>query len=209
MRCRPRTSPRTWPGRSTRRRKSRPEPASPSLDQAAAAGYGTRRQGRHAHRDERPLAGRQRPNDGQELGGARAGRSPPARSRLRRSPPGFAAGDRPPLRALDEAARLERRHHPRLSPTGSGRSARRGPRSSASRYRPRRTAPRAARTPGSAAASCAAKPTTRSRHSARPIAMRSDSSRGFWIWSRAAGHRRAQILVVELMSRQRCVHHCT
>ena len=34
--------------------------------------------------------------------------------------------------------------------------------------------------------SCAAKPTTRSRHSARPMAMRSDSSRGFWIWSRAA-----------------------
>ena len=65
-------------GRSTRRRKSRPEPASPSLDQAAAAGERVGRERRDAHRHERPL--RRAAAAGRSTGTARLARRRGARA---------------------------------------------------------------------------------------------------------------------------------
>ena len=109
--------------------------------------------------------------------------------------------------SVDQAARLQARHDAARRPTASARSARPGRQSSASRCRRRHTARPAERKPSPSSASWAAKPTTRSRHRARPIAIRSDSRRGFCISSRAASTAGLRSASVPWLLT--CVHHCT
>ena len=111
------------------------------LDQAAAARDGMGRQRGDAHRDERPLGRRHRPQRGQELVGPGPVDDPQERPGRAGSARASSGGGPRPRPALDEPAADEPVDEPRGGRRASGRACRRGRRSSSPRRRRGRRAP--------------------------------------------------------------------